>query len=170
MMAEEEMTVGVDTEESLGKSELGIAPSTEDTPKSEPKAEPESIDLDEPKPEGESDGGREATDYAKIVMADIESLKEDFADLDESFSLSDLKDPLRYGALRDLGLTAKEAYLASGGKKRAYDNRAHLTVSVPKSAVSRIGDIPISELKVARDIFSDMTDGELQRLYRKVNG
>ena len=109
------------------------------------------------------------TDYAEIVRTDMESLRRSFPELGENFSLSDLKDPLRFAALRDLGLTAKEAYLASGGRKKAYDNRAHLTASVPRSAVSQSADIPLTELKIARDLFSVMSDSELQRLYRRVN-
>ena len=83
-------------------------------------------------------------------------------------NIDELADPVRFGALRDLGLTAKEAYLASGGKKRSYDNRTHLISSVPGGARSAVDGISRVELDMARDIFGSMSESEIQKLYRKV--
>ena len=110
------------------------------------------------------------TDYEEILTSDMEELRESFAELGDDFSITDLKNPIRYGALRDMGLTPKEAYLATGGRQRERDNRAHLTVSAPCSATKRNLGIPRSELKIAREIFSDMNEAELQKLYKKVSG
>lgn len=107
-------------------------------------------------------------DYAAVLGADIEELKSTFPELGGMQNIDELADPIRFGALRDLGLTAKEAYLASGGKKRSYDNRTHLVSSVPGGARSAVDGISRAELDMARDIFGSMSETEIQRLYRKV--
>ena len=112
----------------------------------------------------------EMPDYSKIVEEDLRALKEEFAELASLKDIYELKNPIRYGALRDLGLTAKEAYLASGGMRSVSDNRAHLHSSVPKGATSPLGEIPRKEFEMVRELFSDLSDGEIQKLYRKVKG
>ena len=107
-------------------------------------------------------------DYASVLNSDIEELKAAFPELNLMENISELADPIRFGALRDLGLSAKEAYLASGGKKRAYDNRTHLVSSVPGGARSAADGISRQELDLARELFAGMSEAEIQRLYRKV--
>ena len=111
----------------------------------------------------------ELPDYAKIVDDDIKALKEEFPELHYMTDIYELKNPARYGALRDLGLSAKEAYLASGGIRTSRDNRSHLYSSVPKSATSPLAEIPRQEFEIAKEIFSDMSDSEIRKLYQKVN-
>ncbi len=131
---------------------------TENDVEEVPEAAPQIEEADEP---GE-------IDYAALLNSDIEELKSTFPELGAMESIDELSDPIRFGALRDLGLTAKEAYLASGGRKRAYDNRTHLVSSVPGGARSAGDGISRQELDVARDLFSGMSESEIQRLYRKV--
>ncbi len=106
--------------------------------------------------------------YAELLEEDLAEIKREFPELPENLSITDIKDPLRFGALRDLGLTPTEAYLAVGGRAHVRDNRAHLTATVPRTAQSRTADIPRSELKIARTVFSDMSEAELEKLYRRV--
>ena len=112
----------------------------------------------------------EVTDYSRIVEEDLLSLKSEFPELASMKDIYELKNPIRYGALRDLGLTAKEAYLATGGRRTLSDNRAHLHSSVPRGASSPLGEIPRKEFEMARELFSDLNDSEIQKLYRKVKG
>ena len=107
-------------------------------------------------------------DYASVLNSDIEELKAAFPELNLMENISELADPIRFGALRDLGLSAKEAYLASGGRKRTYDNRTHLVSSVPGGARSAADGISRQELDLARELFAGMSEAEIQRLYRKV--
>ena len=107
------------------------------------------------------------TDYAALVETDMAELTEEFSS-DRPIKITDLKDPLRYGALRDLGLSPKEAYLASGGKMEKQDNKAHLFSTVPTKISSRFSEMPRAELYAARELFSDMSDGEIRNLYKKV--
>ena len=110
----------------------------------------------------------EEINYTELVENDIRELKSEFPELHALTDIYELKNPARYGALRDLGLSPREAYLASGGK-RTLDNRAHLYSSVPKNATSPFSEIPRQEFEIAKEIFSDMSDSEIQKLYRKVN-
>lgn len=128
---------------------------------------------DEEEGEGDASPEREGgetleVDYAALATEDIATLKREFPEIGESFDLSRLADPMRYGALRDLGLSPREAYLASGGRRVSYDNRSHLKGTVPRGARSSLPEIPRSELSIAREIFSDVSEKELERLYRKV--
>ena len=74
----------------------------------------------------------------------------------------------RYGELRALGLSAKEAYLATKERGARPDNRSHLQSSVPKgSNAPKIG-MSASELLFARELFGTLSDTEIKRLYQRV--
>lgn len=105
--------------------------------------------------------------YEELLQSDMNELSEEFS-ANDKIKITDLKNPLRYGALRDLGLTPKEAYLASGGRKERADNRSHLSSSVPRKTAAPFYEIPRSELDAAREIFTGMSDSEIRNLYRKV--
>lgn len=109
----------------------------------------------------------EAVDYAELLRSDMAELAAEFSPR-ETLKITDLKNPVRYGALRDLGLTPKEAYLASGGRKERIDNRSHLSSSVPRAVSSAFSEIPRAELDAARELFADMSDSEIRNLYKKV--
>ena len=105
--------------------------------------------------------------YEELLVSDMNELSDEFAE-NGRIKITDLKNPLRYGALRDLGLTPKEAYLASGGRKERTDNRSHLSSSVPRKTAAEFSEIPRAELDAARELFSDISDSEIRNLYRKV--
>jgi hypothetical protein len=107
-------------------------------------------------------------DYKKVMREDLEELKGGFRELEGISSITELPNPLRYAALRDLGLTATEAYLATSGR-RTKDNRSHLSSAVPASAGAPRSNMTRSELEGARELFPDLKDGELIGLYKKVN-
>ena len=127
--------------------------------------------LEDDNSDSESAPGEEAgegeIDYAKRVEDDLEQIRKEFPTLYGINDITDLKNPLRFGALRDLGLTAKEAFLASGGAKSGYDNRAHLTSSVPKRASSGT-EMSRKEYELARDLFTDLSESEIKKLYKRV--
>ena len=114
----------------------------------------------------ENEAKEAAVDYAAIIKADTEALKARFPELREISDVSELDNPLRYAALRDLGLTPEEAYLATR-KRRTSDNRSHLYPS-PTVSKSDSGAMPESEMRSARELFSEMSDSEIRKLYRKV--
>ena len=107
------------------------------------------------------------TDYSVIERADVEALRGEFPELSGINSVTELDNPMRYGMLRDLGLTPAEAYLAISARRRSADNRYHLFAS-PAIAASGQGTISEKEMEAARDIFHDISDKEIRKLYKKV--
>ena len=135
------------------------------------ETEIENLDTDTPKAPVEdndviSETIKETVDYAAVVEEDIRILKEEFAELSSLSDICELNDPLRYAALRDLGLTPAEAYLATA-KRQKKDNRSHL---VATRTVSRapLGSMSDAELAAAREIFDGVPDSEIRKLYKRV--
>ena len=113
--------------------------------------------------EGESD-----VNYAELIVSDAMELAKQFPELEGIKDITELENPLRYAALRDLGLSPAEAYLATT-RVRKRDNRAHLyatrAISSSTSTVMSEG-----ELAAAREIFSGVSDSEIRSLYKRVAG
>ena len=97
-------------------------------------------------------------------MAELTALKKGFPELSGIDSLSALKDPEKYERFRRMGLTPSEAYMASGDHRLA-------TRGIPSSPLSvtrRAEGIPDRQLRMAREIFTGLTDVEIQALYKRV--
>ena len=77
-------------------------------------------------------------------------------------------DPERYQQLRAMGLTMKEAYLATSERSRTADNKRHLTDSMPKSARSPATAMTRREMELARVLFDGMSDEQIKKLYNRV--
>ena len=145
----------------------------------EPTVEIENAAVSEPtevteEPSTERENAPEVTseaevDYAELMENDIRELKRQFPELLGMIDLTELDNPLRYAALRDLGLSPREAYLATSERSRRADNRSHLSTAVPRGAGAPRGGMSREELYHARELFGDLSDAELQSLYRKVN-
>ena len=126
------------------------------------------IDTDEVT-EAEADvDNKEAIDYEALIASDVDALKAEFPELKGINDITDLNNPLRYAALRDLGLSPAEAYMATA-KRRTQDTRAHLRSAHGRNAATAMGMMSQYELATARELFPGMSDSELQRLYKKVN-
>ncbi len=110
----------------------------------------------------------EAESAETTVDNDIIELRESFPELSELESITELSNPTRYAALRDLGLSSKEAYLATHGKVAPQNNRSHLTSSVPASAKIPASGMSRAQMEEARELFGNLSDTEIQRLYQKV--
>ena len=117
----------------------------------------------------DSENSQDTTDYAAIAKSDTEYLREHFAELSDIKDISELENPLRYAALRDLGLTPEEAYLATTRKRRT-DNRSHLYASVPRHSAPPVSAMTERELIEARELFPNASDAQIRKLYKKVTG
>ena len=141
---------------------------TEETPRPYPENDTdeanEVIDADE----AMTDNEQKPTDYARIAEEDMKELSALFPELIGKRSVAELDNPLRYAALRDLGLTPKEAYLATSEPKRKRDTRSHLTSAVPHGAGGGGSAMSARELDMARELFSGLSDREIRKLYNKV--
>ena len=166
-MTENETTVQEEVREDEGAEVTGEP--------CESPATPDITDAESDLPDEENAEGirTSAIDYEALAREDLEILRGEFSDLEGVSSLAELDNPIRYGELRDLGLSPREAYLATAMPKRerarAYDNRSHLRSSVPKSHGGRVDTMRVDELREARELFEGMSDAEIVRLYKKVN-
>lgn len=122
---------------------------------------------------GESDDA-DATgapvDYAALAARDLGEIKRLAPALAGLSHLAELPNALRYAALRDAGLSVEEAlhaachaYLAP----RAADNRAHLRSAVPIGAAGTPSRMTAAEMREVRELFGDLTEGEIERLYAR---
>lgn len=122
---------------------------------------------------GESDDA-DATgtpvDYAALAARDLGEIKRLAPALAGLSHLAELPNALRYAALRDAGLSVEEAlhaachaYLAP----RSADNRAHLRSAVPIGAAGTPSRMTATEMREARELFGDLTEGEIERLYAR---
>ena len=122
-------------------------------------------------PAGEETIGEEANestiDYEALIAEDIRVLKSEFPELASINDVTELNNPLRYAALRDMGLTPTEAYLATA-RRRSADTRSHLTSVRGRSAVSLSDGMSQQELAAVRDLFPGKNDSELRSLYKRV--
>ena len=118
-------------------------------------------------PESAPSENGESVDYEELIASDLNLLRSEFPELKDISDITELDNPIRYAALRDLGLDPAEAYMATA-KRVKRDNRAHLTAAYGKSAVTPGGMMSQRELAEARELFGNLSDSEIQRLYRKV--
>ncbi len=127
---------------------------------------------DEPLSEGDQMDGEisdrnEPIDYEALIKSDVAQLRAEFPELARITDVTDLNNPLRYAALRDLGLTPAEAYLATA-KRTSRDTRAHLKAAHGRNAAASEITMSPFELAAARELFPGKNDAELQRLYKRV--
>ena len=110
----------------------------------------------------------EPSEKDSVIDGDLKELREEFPELSELCSITELTNPVRYAELRDLGLSPAEAYILTSRRKQIYDNRSHLTATVPTAAKSPGSGMSARELEEARQLFGDISDSEIYKLYKKV--
>ena len=156
-----------------GEEALDIVTDTE-------KSEDKSPISNENSPEGESDEASGKPDEAeKDTIASFEPTRTD-ATFEEDLraliaEFPELRSAVRggistkrYGELRSLGLSVREAYLAASAP-RGQDNRAHIISGVPGGARSPEIGMSSAEMEIARNIFHGLSEQEIKRLYSVVN-
>lgn len=110
----------------------------------------------------------EDVNYEALVEQDVAELSREFPELEGIKNITELENPIRYAALRDLGLSPAEAYLATTKKRRIPDTRSHLYSSVPGASALPKGSMSDGELSMARELFPDISDSEIRKLYKTV--
>jgi len=114
----------------------------------------------------EADASEEEIDYGEVVIRDVMALRAQFPELRSLSDVCELENPLRYAALRDLGLSPAEAYLATS-RRHKKDNRSHL-YSTRTATCAPQGAMTEAEMAAAREIFGDISDTEIRKLYKRV--
>ena len=104
-----------------------------------------------------------------ILESDYGELTAEFPEISSLDDISKMEGAIRYGELRELGLSPREAYLATRKKTvREVSARAHLTPATPSAARTAGIAMPRAELKIARELFGELSDSEIESLYKKV--
>lgn len=116
------------------------------------------------------DGGEfiSAEDGGASTEAELLSLAESFPEILASENPTDIINLERYNELRTLGLTEREAYLATRSVRAREDSRSHLSPSVTREARGPHSAMPEGELRACRELFFGMSDAEIRRLYKRV--
>lgn len=97
---------------------------------------------------------------------DLEVLRSSLSELSSLRSIDDLTHPEEYARFRSLGLTPREAYLATGERR---EPREPKRITAPMSVKRDRSAIPEYYLKMAREIFGGLSDREIQSLYKRVS-
>ena len=122
---------------------------------------------------GEETEGEELppeTDYQKLAEEDLREIHRIAPIFASIRDVGDLPNATRYATLRDAGLTVEEALWATCHAflpRSGYDNRSHLRSGVPRGAAGNPIQMSAEELAAAKDLFSDMSEAEIRRLYAK---
>ena len=119
------------------------------------------------------------TEFEKKMLSDFAEIQREFPETRGMKSLREIENLAKFGRFRDLGLSPKEAYaaanpdsvrksVAAATKQQSLnETKAHLKSAVP--AGSKDDGIAISkkELREWRDLFPNLSDKEISRLYRE---
>lgn len=152
-------------DEKINNESLEMEATEESTEKALALEEAEAEDM---KASENEDSSPDEDDFSQVIkddgIDDMEELKKQFPELSEISSPSELQGAEKYMRFRELGLSPTEAYLATGGGRIKERTRPNSPVSVRR----RDDGIPERQLRMARELFSEMSDTEIQALYRRV--
>ncbi len=112
----------------------------------------------------------QAVDYAAMAGRDLKEIRRLSPMMEGLSHLSQLPNAGRYAALRDAGLSVEEALWAACHcviARAGYDNRSHLRSAVPLGATTDASAMSPAEMAAAKELFGDMTEGEIQRLWAR---
>ena len=109
-----------------------------------------------------------AIDYEQLALEDLAEIKR----LDPSYApashLGELPFARHFAELRDLGLSVKEALAAAAPRFEKADAKAHLRAMAPRGARVPEGSLDREGMKEAKLLFGNLTDAEINALYRRV--
>ena len=163
-MTEDMKTVTEDVEIAPVVTEEDVDCSTDEAQEPEYSIDEAPEDYTPTEDESESTATSEKTEDDVSYKEDLAELSCIFSELEHLSTIEDIRSYDKYRHFRALGLSPKEAYLATGEpqpKRRA-------TPTSPIRAARPTGAMTDSELRMAREIFSDLSDREITILYRMV--
>lgn len=118
------------------------------------------------------------SEFEKKMKADLAEIQANYPETKKYGSITEIENFARFGQLRDLGLSPKEAYaavnsnsirenVANAVKQKNLNNKGHLNSVVPKNSKDDSVTMTKSELAEWRDIFPNKTDKEIMALYKQ---
>ncbi len=117
----------------------------------------------------QADSAEEETPrFAEMAEKDLAELKRLFPETEGICALWEMPNAVRFGELRELGLSVREAYMACSPLRERENNRGHLRSSVPRRVGGAGMRMSGSEFDAARKLFPNMSEREIHALYRRV--
>ncbi len=162
-----------ETPASLPTDELSLAEDGEVTNEELSKEAENEDEKEEPNEQSDI----ESPDYAQIAKEDLSEIKRLFPNLSDISDIRQLDNASRFGELRDSGLSVEEALMATNftrlltsvaEKTARYNEKSHLRSAVPTASAPSGISMSADELRSAREIFSNLSDREIEKLYKKV--
>lgn len=149
-------------------------------------AESDDISLDDyRKKKAESQRNDEArlllqkVEFEKKMKADLAEVQREFPETKSLKSITEIENFAKFGRLRDIGLSPKEAYAAANAdsvrsnvatatkQQSLNETKAHLKSAVPKGSKDESIVMPKKVLSEWRDLFPNMSDKEIVKLYKE---
>ena len=119
------------------------------------------------------------TEFEKKARADLVELQSAYPETKGYTDIRQIPNLKRFGELRDLGLSPKEAYSAANPdairnnvatavkKQSLQDTKKHLHSAVPKGSRDTAPKMSRGELTMWRELFPELNDKELLKLYKQ---
>ena len=119
------------------------------------------------------------TEFEKKARADLAELQAVYPETKGYTDIRQIPNLKRFGELRDLGLSPKEAYSAANPdairnnvatavkKQSLQDTKKHLHSAVPKGSRDTAPKMNRAELTLWRELFPELNDKELLKLYKQ---
>lgn len=119
------------------------------------------------------------TEFEKKARADLAELQAVYPETKGYTDIRQIPNLKRFGELRDLGLSPKEAYSAANPdairnnvatavkKQSLQDTKKHLHSAVPKGSRDTAPKMSRAELTLWRELFPELNDKELLKLYKQ---
>lgn len=119
-------------------------------------------------------------EFEKMAKADLAELHAAYPETQKYTDIRDLPQAIKreFGRLRDMGLSAKQAYAAANPdgirteiatavkKQSLHESKSHLQTSVPKGAKDSSVPMTRADLKAWRELFPGKSDKEIISLYK----
>lgn len=118
-------------------------------------------------------------EFEKKMKADLAEVQREFPETKSLKSITEIENFAKFGRLRDIGLSPKEAYAAANAdsvrknvatatkQQSLNETKAHLKSAVPKGSKDEAIVMPKKVLSEWRDLFPNMSDKEIVKLYKE---
>ena len=115
-------------------------------------------------------------DFEKMASEDLAEIKRLFPSFSDISHLRELDRASRFGEMREAGFSVEEALMATNYERifetvikraRQINGKSHLMSVAPAASGNDTGGMTVEEMREAKEIFGDLSDREIQALYKR---
>lgn len=114
-------------------------------------------------------------DLEQLMAEDLAIIKSKYKVAEQFASVRNFPGVVEFARMRDAGVSPEKAFAASHldliiseARQPVADSKSHLRSSVPKGAKDTGVSIPSDELDLYHEMYPDLTDKQLENLYKRV--